>query len=488
LNLLLGLASAFLLVALHPGLNLPWLAPVALTPLLVGIARERSWKARFLLGELTGIVYWFGICYWIQFVLAKHGGMGEWGGWATFMLFCLAKGLHMAVFATLAGFLLRPWWATLGVAALWVGLERTHGPLGFAWLTLGNAGVDMGIPMRLAPFLGVYGLSFVFTMMAVAIALIVLRRPRKHLLPLLSLVLLFLLPELPPFEKGRETAITVQPNVPQDAPRWTPDMGQELINRMAVLSFEAAAADRNARLLLWPESPAPLYYEHDVAFREKAQRLARDTGLYFLFGDVAFGPTERPSNASRLLNPKGEQVARYDKMFLVPFGEFVPWPFTFVNRITQEAGDFVPGEKLVVMPAGAHALGPFICYESAFPHLVRQFAKEGADVLVNLTNDGYFGRTAARQQHLQLARMRAAENRRWVLRPTNDGITAAIDPAGRVTDRLPPYEQMSGRLRFNFIPETTFYTRNGDWFAWGCLLVGLAAAAVLAVVPKYSVE
>ncbi|MCC6588378.1 MAG: apolipoprotein N-acyltransferase [Bryobacterales bacterium] len=486
MNLLFGIASALLLVSLYPGFSFTFLAPIALAPLLISLARQRTWKARFLIGELTGIVYWFGLCYWIQFVLAKHGGMGEFGGWATFLLFCILKALHMAVFSTLAGPLIRSPWATLAVPALWTGIERTHGPLGFAWLTLGNAAIDMGIPMRVAPFLGTYGVSFVLAMMSTAVALLVLRRPRIQLAPLALLLLLFAFPNLPGYTPGREIAIAVQPNVPQDAPRWTPDMGRELINRMSVMSFESATAEKNARLLLWPESPAPFYFEHDVFFHNQALRLARDTGLYFLFGDVTFGPSERPSNSSRLLNPKGELVARYDKMFLVPFGEFVPWPFTFVNRITQEAGDFIPGQKLVVMPVGSHGLGPFICYESAFPHLVRQFANEGADVLVNLTNDGYFGRTAARLQHLQLARMRAAENRRWVLRPTNDGYTVSIDPAGRIVDRLPPFESVAGRLHFNWVNQKTAYTQYGDWFAWSCLALSVVAAAAFSVVPKYT--
>ncbi len=128
-------------------------------------------------------------------------------------------------------------------------------------------------------------------------------------------------------------------------------------------------------------------------------------------------------------------VERYDKIKLVPFGEFVPDIFGWVNRITKEAGDFAPGERVVEFPVNGHRIGAFICYESAFPDLVRQFASDGAEVLVNLSNDGYFGHSAAREQHLELVRMRAAENRRWILRATNDGITATIDPAGRVAFR-----------------------------------------------------
>src|SRR5271163_969554 len=146
-NFSLALASAVLLVLIFPNLvfphlGLPWLAPVALTPLLIALSREPRPLWRFLLGEFTGIVYWFGICYWIQFVLEVHGGMGRWGGWATFLLFCVAKAIHLAVFSLLAAVLMGTRLAVPAVAALWTGIERTHATFGFAWLDLGNAGIN----------------------------------------------------------------------------------------------------------------------------------------------------------------------------------------------------------------------------------------------------------------------------------------------------------------------------------------------------------
>ena len=153
----------------------------------------------------------------------------------------------------------------------------------------------------------------------------------------------------------------------------------------------------------------------------------------FLFGAVGFTPQREPLNSAVMLDSSGKIVDRYDKINLVPFGEFIPPMFGWVNRITKEIGDFVPGERVVVFPLDGHNLGAFICYESVFPDLVRQFVHAGAEVLVNLSNDGYFGHSAAHQQHLEIVRMRAAENRRWILRATNDGITAAIDPAGALS-------------------------------------------------------
>lgn len=168
---------------------------------------------------------------------------------------------------------------------------------------------------------------------------------------------------------------------------------------------------------------------------------------------------------------------RYDKIRLVPFGEYVPDAFGWVNRITHEIGDFVPGTRIVTFPLDGHRIGAFICYESAFSDLVRQFTKAGANVLVNLSNDGYFGHSAAREQHLELVRMRAAENRRWILRATNDGITAMIDPAGREIARLPLYTQTSAVFGYNFETALTPYVRFGDWFAWTCLVGGAVLVA-----------
>jgi apolipoprotein N-acyltransferase len=144
-----------------------------------------------------------------------------------------------------------------------------------------------------------------------------------------------------------------------------------------------------------------------------------------------------------------------------------------VNRISHETGDFIPGTKISVLNAGAQRLGVFICYEAAFPELVRKFTAQGANVLVNLTNDGYFGHSEARLQHLLIARMRAVENRRWLIRSTNDGYSAVIDPAGRIIQTLPPYQQLAAPVHYGLIQDQTFYAKHGDWFVWSCLVIGL---------------
>ena len=476
LNWVLALASSALLILTFPKANLAWLAPVALTPLLVAVTREiRPWR-RFLLGWGAGVVYWFGVCYWIQYDLAVYGGLSEAGAWAAFGLFAVAKALHLAVFALLAGMPMRRWWAVPTVAALWVAVEVTHGPLGFAWLTLGNAGIDMGIPMRVAPFTGVYGLSFLFVTMAAALALAVLRRPRWELLWLALVPLAMLLPRLPDARRGEETALLVQPRI-SETEEWTEESVDRMEQRLVELSLRGVLADiaNPPSIVVWPEMPAPLYYDEDAKFRKYATDLTQTTHAYLLMGEVTHTPEKAPLNSAMLISPSGRPLSRYDKVNLVPFGEFVPWPFGFVNKISTEAGDFAAGKRVVVSPVNGHRIGTFICYESVFPNFVRQFAHNGAEVLFNVSNDGWFGKSAARQQHLQIVRMRAAENRRWLLRATNDGITATIDPAGRLRGTLPLYVEATSTTGFTYISGETMYTRFGDWFPLLCAVVALAS-------------
>jgi apolipoprotein N-acyltransferase len=350
----------------------------------------------------------------------------------------------------------------------------------------------MSIPVRLAPFAGVYGLSFVFMMMAAALALAVVRRPRLQLAWLVALPLLILLPPLPEPARGTETAVLLQPDV-SETEVWTPELLDRTEQDLAALTLKTAlAGPRPVTLMVWPEVPAPFYYDEDARFRQRVNQLARAVHASFLLGVVGHTPAGAPLNSAQLISPDGVAVSRYDKMKLVPFGEFVPWPLGMLAKhISTEVGDFQSGTEFVVSPAGAHKIGTFICYESVFPHLVRQFAARGAGALFNISNDGWFGKSAAREQHLRIVRMRAVENRRWILRSTNDGITVAIDPAGRVRMALPSYVRAAAQAEFNFLQEQTFYTRHGDWFALLCAImsIGLGTCAMLKTVcenPKSS--
>lgn len=473
----LALLTALLSAAVHPGLGFSWLAPVCLVPLLLAIEAETSAKRRLVLGLVAGFGYWCGVCYWISNVLANFAAMSLPLVGLAFFLFAVLRSVHWMLFSVFAGYGIESRWAMVSLAALWTGLERVYGPFGFAWLVLGNAGVDMGVPLRLAPITGVYGLSFVFAMMNVAVVLLILKRPRRHLMPMLVLPLLYLLPALPEAEKGTEFAVVTQPNI-VEREDWPAGAADDTIRRVALQTIDVGYRQTiPARMLLWPEVPAP-FYEQNEALREQVSDLAKTMKAPLLMGVVAFTPLHEPLNSIMSVTAEGNFGPRYDKMNLVPFGEQTPAMFEWVGKVSSEAGSFHPGNAIQVFDVTGGKAGAFICYESVFPHFVRQIADKGATVLVNLSNDGYFGKSAAREQHLSIVRMRAAENRRWLVRATNDGITATIDPAGRITHRLEPYASVVARTQFGYVSEKTLYTRYGDWFVWTCLVGGLLHCAI----------
>ncbi len=481
-RLLLALSSSLLLILIAPRWSFGFLAPVALAPLLLAIREEISFRRRLLLGLAAGIPYWFFVCLWIEHVLSFHGGLDKWLAWVSFLLFCILKSLHLALFSGLAGTLPRSSrWFVPVTAALWVGIERTHGTFGFAWLTLGDAGIDIPWLLGVPSLIGVYGLSFLFALSAAAAALTIETRHAQHLAWLAAFLLPFLaLPAAP--SAPTQSALVVQPMMPQ-ASEWTRELLDQKLKGLVALSMTG-----DAPLLIWPEMPGPLYFDGDPAFHEIAVTLAQSRSRYFLFGTVTRGASSKaPLNTAIMLSPTGAEMGRYSKVNLVPFGEYVPSAFSWVNRITQEAGDFEPGASLTTFPAAGEATaGVFICYESAFPEFVRQFARAGASYFANISNDGYFGESKAREQHLSLVRMRAVENRRWIIRATNSGITAVIDPLGRVAQTLPEYQHTSAIVRYGVNREITPYSRFGDWFAWTCLAAGgmAAGAAVLASVKR----
>ena len=484
LNWLLSVASAFLLLLLFPrpllpSFSLALLAPIALTPLLLACAREPRWKVRLLQGYVTGIIYWFFLCSWIQGTAAHYAGVSSLVAWLLLLLFSLAKALQLGAFAALAGRVLQErtdprgvppkWYAPPAVAALWVALEWTHPYTGFAWLHLGNAGSDLSLLLRLAPITGVWGLSFAFALMGSVIASVILRR-RGASLWLVALAGLYLLPDVPEPSPGNAGAVLVQPNLDADT-IWTTELLEDTESQLRLLSTSPATRASGSDIIVWPEMPIP-FYVTDTAFRNFLTSVSATAHAPILTGAVARTDHGLPLNSALLTGLDGETLSRYDKVHLVPFGEFVPWPFAAITqKVSTEAGDFAAGSYPVVSKLGEHRIGTFICYESVFPSYVREFVAGGAEALFTLSNDAWFGTTPARYQHLRIVRMRAAEVRRWVVRATNNGVSAVIDPAGRVVKSLPEFRQAAARMPFAYRTDLTFYVRFGDWFVWCCGLL-----------------
>ncbi len=488
-----AILAGVLRVLVFPQASLSWLAPVCLVPLLTTLESATA-RQRFLLGWASGVAFWAGACYWIYPVMRDYASIASPVAALLFIAFAIVKGLHAGVFAWLAGPLLKRPWAVPAVAALWVAIEGSHQYLGFTWTQLGNAAPDFVIPqiVRLAPWTGVYGPSFVFAWMNAAIALAIVTRRLKPLLYLAAVVLVALLPGLPETSSVSQKARLVQPNVHPDemkSGKWNASKGTEHLARMLELSTNYSN-DEKPGLLIWPEYPVPAFYFDDANSHAFMERVAREADAHFIFNTIGFQDSDarRPQNSSATIAPDGELLSRYSKIHLVPFGEFVPWPFSyFVEKITMQAGTFQPGREVSVAAVDGQGVGTFICYESVFARAIRKFPARGAEVLVNISNDSWYGRSAARYQHLLIARMRAIENGRWILRATNDGITTAIDPQGRLAEPLPSYEQGVLTVGFNYESERTGYVRWGEWF-WLLTIAVAAVVAFEASPPRFSLE
>jgi apolipoprotein N-acyltransferase len=376
-----------------------------------------------------------------------------------------------------------------------VELARTR-VTGFPWNLLGTAQVDNISLSRITTWTGVYGISFEIMLVNVAVASAFLV-PRKKRNPLLiaSLAAAAVLqagrlvdaPALP----GDHAALLVQENIPVDA-TWTRDAFERTLRELVDLSVKTATSTATAAsdskrgkidLIVWPESPAP-FFANDPLFRNPVSSMARETHTWVVTGAIGSTPVMQGGksasqvfNSAALVSPSGDWTARYDKVHLVPFGEYLPFPslFAFAGGLTKEVGQFQTGASRAPLDAGSTRLGVFICYESVFPGEVREFADQGAQVLVNLSNDGWYGDSGAYAQHLNQTRMRAIESDRWLLSATNTGVTASIDPYGRTVARLPRKERGALVAPYATTSVTTFYTRRGDWFAWLCAIISAVA-------------
>ena len=507
--------SAGLQVAIFPLPGLYWLAWIAVAPLLIALLRARPagalqvdaavklapaspWQG-FLLGYVCGILWCGGTCYWIFDTMHRYGGLPVPMAVLVLILFCMYIGLYHGFFGMLVtlvagrtqnqhGSVRR---ALVSAPFLWVAVELARTRVtAFPWELLGYAQTANVALTRMATFTGVYGLSFEILLVnsAFAAAFLVENSRRKKLLVAAFAAALLLQAGQwvvrPPQAATDHAALLVQPNIPITT-AWTEDYFQSTLADLAKVSLEPRAEKSGAResLIVWPESPAP-FFTNDPRFREPVRELARQSGKWMIAGSIGINPAMHNGgggsqifNSAALVSPQGEWVARYDKVHLVPFGEYLPFPklFAFAGGLTKEVGEFQRGASREPLATGDEKLGAFICYESIFPDEVRRFALQGADVLVNISNDGWYGDSGAWSQHLQQTRMRAIENSRWLLSATNTGLTAAIDPSGRIAAEVPRKRRTALAAPYALISSTTFYTRHGDWFASLCAIISVAA-------------
>ena len=517
--------SGVLQVLIFPNFSIYVLGWVALAPLIYAILKCReqdlmlvladggqflapatAWQG-FLLGYVCGLIWYLGSCSWIFHVMHVYGGIGNAMSILLLILFSLYLALYHGLFGFLLalmaarrnGFSLR---ALVFTPFVWVAVElaRTH-ITGFPWDLLGITQVD-NIPLsRIATVTGVYGISFEIALVntAVAAAFLVPHARRKLLLTA-ALVAAIVLhagkltkPEALPTEHG---VTLVQANIPILEADWSLDYLQQTLESLRALSVRPQNEKADSPgLIIWPESPAP-FWTTDLHLRSTLANVARATGSYIIAGSIGIDHTGDPNrhpeiyNSASVIAPTGAWTARYDKIHLVPFGEYVPFEklFSFAGGLTRQIGTFARGKSREPLGVGNIKAGVFVCYESIFPDEVRQFARNGGEVLVNVSNDGWYGEGGAARQHLNMARMRAVENNRWLLRDTNSGITAVIDPFGRIVAEAPRNQRLALQAAFGLEESTTFYTRHGDWFAFVCAIITLAGVLLHYMAPSGTQE
>jgi apolipoprotein N-acyltransferase len=241
---------------------------------------------------------------------------------------------------------------------------------------------------------------------------------------------------------------------------------------------------KNADLLILPESPTPLLFQDDTSYRRELENLAARFPFGLIFNNIDRRETEgekRYFNSALFLDGNGVLTGMYDKMHLVPFGEYIPLKhlFSFAEIISKDVGEFHPGRDFRIVEIGDHPSNAIICFEAVFPGLVRQFVGKGSQLIVNLTNDGWYGRSAAPYQHLEIARWRAVENRRYLLRATNSGFSAVIEPTGNIQSVTGLMQEGICEGRFAFLSEKTIYTRYGEVLVFLCAII-LMGSVILA--------
>jgi len=464
------------------------------------------------LGYLNGFVWYLGNCYWIYQTMYLYGGLDKPVAAGILVLFCLYLGLYNLLFAVLV-VAARSRLGRIGALLIspfaWVAVELARARItGFPWDLLGIAQVDNPVLTRLAPITGAYGLSFVIALVNALWLLRVPIRERRYARPVLTVVIVagfvFYVSGLRRLQRTNLTEATAQATLVQEnlevgaeakGPQPTTQQMLESFswlslhpgNRLFLGMPEAPKTplvdfpplqDASTNLIVWPESPAP-FEERDPQFRTAISALARNAKAPIIVGNIGIERnTEDPRgyslyNSASFITPQGEFAGRYDKIHLVPFGEYVPFQrlFFFAKNLLNEVGTFDAGRERTVFRTNGHRYGVFICYESVFGDEVRRFVENGAEVLINISNDGWYGDTSAPWQHLNMVRMRAIESHRWVLRATNTGVTAVIDPNGRVLAAAPRHLRTSIRVAFGYEHDLTFYAAHGDLFAYACAAI-----------------
>ncbi len=499
LDTLLSSISGLLLVLSFPKSEFSGLAFIAILPLLYTLNRPRRKVPALVCGVITGFIFSIGGLYWLTITMENYGGVPRVISLILLVIFSFYLSLYVGLFA----------WGTVRVGKagiplmvsaplLWVALEYARGHLltGFPWNLFGYTQYKNLLLIQISDVTAVYGVSFLLVLINAAftqmlVTLKNLRSFRELLAPILTLLIsvgltvsygVYRINEIHAAQPERSIKVgVVQGNIEQDQ-KWDPRFRDKILaihTRLARM-----AAEEQPDLILWPEASVPFYFMVDREFQSKLLTLIDDIGIDLLFGspDYILKDGERLFfNSVFLVSPGAELRGRYDKIHLVPFGEYVPLrkALFFVRPIIDQIGDMTPGRKVSLMQTAKGTCGTPICYEVILPDLVRRFVLAGADFIATLTNDNWFGQSSAPYQHFSMAVFRAVENRVPLVRSANSGISGVVAADGRILKKTGIFEESVFTERITFLERSkTFYTRFGDIFAFLCIAGSVLCLAV----------
>jgi len=491
---LFSIMSGVLLFLSFPKFDLHYLIWISLIPLLFAL-RGKNLSEAFLAGLITGFVYNTGIIYWVTFVVVHYGYLPLSIGIFVMLLLSFYLSLYVALFAFGVVFLKkRGIGEIVSAPLLWTILEygKSHLLTGFPWENLAHSLHGQLSFIQIADITGIYGITFLIVFINCLLFGLMTFKGRKAILSellvgviLLGATLGYGFYRISDIEKATKNTdpvniSLVQGNIDQSV-KWDPLYQSKTLNLYRQLSIEAA--ESKPRIIVWPETAAPFFFQDNNHKRKNVLNLAERTGSYLLFGSPSYERKDGQiylKNSAYLVSPSKDIVGRYDKVHLVPFGEYVPLRdfLFFVEKLVAGAGDFIAGDGFRPLMVEGKKAGVLVCYEGIFPEIGREYKKNGADLFVNITNDAWYGRTSAPYQHLSMIAFRAVENRVPIVRAANTGISAIIDPTGKVVSRTEIFEQavLSGNI--GIYDYDTFYTRYGDLFVYICIVFMIAIFSV----------
>ena len=473
--------------------------------MVIASARAGSLRRAFFAGLLAGAVYFAGTLYWLVETMTTFGGLQTWLAVVVAALLVAYLALFPAAFSLIFARCYRSYQfaAYLLAPCIWVTTELGRQYLwdGFPWALLGYSQVTALPVAQSASVVGVYGLSWMVSLVGASLAAVAIERGRPRWFLAVSVAVLMGAATTWGSVRLRSASLTsagepvrvavIQGNILQDDKNaaYTGNVEVADLISQRYLDMTRQALGAGAAFVMWPESSTPFYFERDLVRGGAIRRLAREANATLLIGSdqveqmKASSDTDKPQlfyyNAAFLVKPDGQVGPVYRKMHLVPFGEYVPLSslLFFVGPIVEAVSAFTPGQDPVLLPVAGHIVSTAICYEVIFPNLINRFVRDGSELLTTITNDAWYGKSSAAYQHWDQASMRAIEQGRYLARAANTGISGFVDPYGRVIEKTELFTQNVVVADLRFIKSRTVYSRAGDLVAWLSLAVVAAALA-----------